>query len=208
MLGPACNPLCPSSTPQMETRCSIPKRRRNWRSRAGLTPKSRCARRFKGRVVDAYGVPVAVPGVAEHALPQTERISRAFIGAEVAVVGLHSVFENQDKPTPGGARGLDQRIPADGSHRHRYGERHEHAPDLGGLRDAGHANAPAVRPPRPSAAPLLRPAGRHPAGGGDHGVGDEARSTARNVAGDRARAGDGSGRSPGARSRRRLRLRA
>ena len=40
------------------------------------------------------------PGSLRHALPQVERIARAFSTDEVAVIGLHMVFENHKDMTP------------------------------------------------------------------------------------------------------------
>ena len=95
------------------------------------------------------------PASLKHSLPQSERHSQAFNGEEVAVVGLHSAFENQDKQTPG-RRGADQGAGADVSHRDRQAEREEDAADVRGLRAAGHADGAAVRPAGPPAPPLSR----------------------------------------------------
>lgn len=62
--------------------------------------------RFKGRVVMLTVFQSLCPASLKHSLPQAERISQAFTGEEVAVVGLHSAFENQDKQTPGAVEAL------------------------------------------------------------------------------------------------------
>lgn len=61
---------------------------------------------FKGRVVMLTVFQALCPASLKHSLPQAERISKAFSKEEVAVVGLHSAFENQDKQTPGAVEAL------------------------------------------------------------------------------------------------------
>ncbi len=56
---------------------------------------------LKGRVVMLTVFQALCPASVNHALPQAQRIARAFSDDEVAVIGLHSAFENQDKQTPG-----------------------------------------------------------------------------------------------------------
>jgi len=40
------------------------------------------------------------PGCVQHGLPQTQRIRAAFEPADVAVIGLHTVFEHHEAMTP------------------------------------------------------------------------------------------------------------
>lgn len=70
------------------------------------TDKPMSRERFKGRVVMLTVFQSLCPASLKHSLPQSERISRAFTDQEVAVVGLHSAFENQDKQTPGAVEAL------------------------------------------------------------------------------------------------------
>jgi hypothetical protein len=56
---------------------------------------------LKGRVVLLTVFQALCNGSLKHSLPQAQRIAQAFSSEEVAVIGLHSAFENQDKQTPG-----------------------------------------------------------------------------------------------------------
>jgi hypothetical protein len=55
---------------------------------------------LKGKVVLVLGFQMQCPGSLRHALPQVERIARAFSTDEVAVMGLHMVFENHKDMSP------------------------------------------------------------------------------------------------------------
>ncbi len=55
---------------------------------------------LKGKVVVLVGFQMLCPGSLRHALPQAERLARTFRSDEVAVVGLHMVFENHKDMTP------------------------------------------------------------------------------------------------------------
>ena len=70
------------------------------------TEKPLTRERFKGRVVMLTVFQSLCPASLKHSLPQAQRISQAFETEEVAVVGLHSAFENQDKQTPGAVEAL------------------------------------------------------------------------------------------------------
>ncbi len=61
---------------------------------------------LKGRVVLLTVFQALCNGSLKHALPQAQRIAQAFSSEEVAVIGLHSAFENQDKQTPGAVEAL------------------------------------------------------------------------------------------------------
>jgi peroxiredoxin len=56
--------------------------------------------RLKGRVVVLHAFQMLCPGCVSHGLPQARRIAERFNPAEVAVVGLHTVFEHHDVMTP------------------------------------------------------------------------------------------------------------
>jgi peroxiredoxin len=49
---------------------------------------------LKGKVVVIMAFQMLCPGCTEHGIPQAKRIRERFSAAEVAVIGLHSVFEH------------------------------------------------------------------------------------------------------------------
>ncbi|MCX7645772.1 MAG: TlpA family protein disulfide reductase [Rhodobacteraceae bacterium] len=49
---------------------------------------------FRGRVLAVEAFQMLCPGCVLHGLPQAQRIAQTFDPAEVAVIGLHSVFEH------------------------------------------------------------------------------------------------------------------
>jgi len=53
-----------------------------------------------GRVVVLEAFQMLCPGCVSHGLPQAKRVREAFAAADVAVVGLHSVFEHHDAMQP------------------------------------------------------------------------------------------------------------
>ena len=55
---------------------------------------------LKGRVVALVAFQMLCPGCIEHGLPQAKRIRERFNPSEVAVVGLHTVFEHHAVMTP------------------------------------------------------------------------------------------------------------
>lgn len=55
---------------------------------------------LKGRVVVLLAFQMLCPGSLRHSLPQAQRIARAFNDDQVAVLGLHTVFENHKDMTP------------------------------------------------------------------------------------------------------------
>jgi hypothetical protein len=57
--------------------------------------------KLKGRVVALLAFQLQCPGSLRHSLPQAQRLARAFNDDQVAVVGLHTVFENHKDMTPG-----------------------------------------------------------------------------------------------------------
>jgi hypothetical protein len=54
---------------------------------------------LRGRVVLVHAFQMLCPGCVGHGLPQTERVRRTFAASELAVVGLHTVFEHHDVMT-------------------------------------------------------------------------------------------------------------
>lgn len=55
---------------------------------------------LKGRVVVLVAFQMLCPGCVEHALPQAKRLRARFKPSQVAVIGLHSVFEHHHAMTP------------------------------------------------------------------------------------------------------------
>ena len=55
---------------------------------------------LRGRVVLLHAFQMLCPGCVSHGTPQAERIHRMFGGAEVAVIGIHTVFEHHAAMTP------------------------------------------------------------------------------------------------------------
>lgn len=68
---------------------------------------------FKGRVLAIEVFQMLCPGCVSHGLPQAQRIAAAFDPAQVAVIGLHSVFEHHAAMTPVALRAFlhEYRIP-------------------------------------------------------------------------------------------------
>lgn len=63
-------------------------------------PEPLSLNKLKGKVVVLVAFQMLCPGSLRHSLPQAGRIARAFSTEEVAVVGLHMVFENHKDMTP------------------------------------------------------------------------------------------------------------
>lgn len=61
---------------------------------------------LKGRVVVMTVFQAQCLGSVKHSLPQAERLAAAFNDDQVAVIGLHAAFENQDKQTPADVEAL------------------------------------------------------------------------------------------------------
>jgi thiol-disulfide isomerase/thioredoxin len=55
---------------------------------------------FAGRVVVAGAFQMLCPGCVSHCLPQLQQVQAAFSLQDVAVVGLHTVFEHHAAMTP------------------------------------------------------------------------------------------------------------
>ena len=54
---------------------------------------------LRGRVVVVLAFQMLCPGCVSHALPQAKKLTERFNFAEVAVIGLHTVFEHHDAMT-------------------------------------------------------------------------------------------------------------
>jgi peroxiredoxin len=78
----------PEAPPELETS-------RWFNSEKPLTLKA-----LKGKVVVVAAFQMQCPGCVKHGLPQAARLAEAFNGDEVAVIGLHTVFEDHDKQKP------------------------------------------------------------------------------------------------------------
>lgn len=55
---------------------------------------------LKGRVVALVAFQMLCPGCVSHALPQAKRLYETFKSGEIAVIGLHTVFEHHGAVTP------------------------------------------------------------------------------------------------------------
>jgi ABC-type nickel/cobalt efflux system permease component RcnA len=55
---------------------------------------------LKGRVVVLTAFQMLCPGCVTHGLPQAKKLVERFASTEVAVIGLHTVFEHHDVMTP------------------------------------------------------------------------------------------------------------
>ncbi|MBM4186425.1 MAG: redoxin domain-containing protein [Gemmatimonadetes bacterium] len=53
-----------------------------------------------GRPVALFAFQMLCPGCVTHCLPQAKRLAALFAGTDLAVVGLHTVFEHHDAMTP------------------------------------------------------------------------------------------------------------
>ncbi|WP_148715749.1 peroxiredoxin family protein [Chitinolyticbacter meiyuanensis] len=58
------------------------------------TPRSITLESLRGKVVLLHTFQMLCPGCVMHALPQAERVHQTFSDQDVAVVGLHTVFEH------------------------------------------------------------------------------------------------------------------
>lgn len=55
---------------------------------------------LRGRIVVLHTFQMLCPGCVHHGLPQAKRIAEVFAATDVAVVGLHTVFEHHAAMTP------------------------------------------------------------------------------------------------------------
>jgi hypothetical protein len=59
---------------------------------------------LRGQVVVVHAFQMLCPGCVAHGLPQARRIAQVFAGRDVAVLGLHTVFEHHAVMTPAALR--------------------------------------------------------------------------------------------------------
>lgn len=64
------------------------------------TPQPLTLTGLRGRVVALHTFQMLCPGCVSHGLPQAQKIFLTFDEKDVAVVGLHTVFEHHDAMTP------------------------------------------------------------------------------------------------------------
>ncbi|MGS1110174.1 redoxin domain-containing protein [Achromobacter anxifer] len=62
---------------------------------------------LRGKVVLLHAFQMLCPGCLSHGLPQAERVHRLFSGQDVAVIGLHTVFEHHDVMGPAALRAFN-----------------------------------------------------------------------------------------------------
>jgi hypothetical protein len=55
---------------------------------------------YRGRVVAIHAFQMLCPGCVAHGIPQAQRIGRTFGSSDVAVIGLHTVFEHHQAMGP------------------------------------------------------------------------------------------------------------
>ena len=55
---------------------------------------------LRGRVIALHAFQMLCPGCVQHGIPQAQRIARTFDPGQVAVVGLHTVFEHHEAMPP------------------------------------------------------------------------------------------------------------
>ena len=55
---------------------------------------------LRGRVVFLHAFQMLCPGCVQHAVPQSLKVAAAFAGTDLAVVGLHTVFEHHNVMGP------------------------------------------------------------------------------------------------------------
>ena len=60
------------------------------------TPRPLCLEALRGKVVLIEAFQMLCPGCVAHGLPQAARVAETFDSAEVAVIGLHTVFEHHE----------------------------------------------------------------------------------------------------------------
>lgn len=60
------------------------------------TPKSISLKELRGKIVVIEAFQMLCPGCVSHGIPQTRRIIDTFSAEDVAVLGLHTVFEHHE----------------------------------------------------------------------------------------------------------------
>ena len=64
------------------------------------TPRPLTVADFRGRVLLVHAFQMLCPGCVAHSIPQAKRVHEAFPAEQVAVVGLHTVFEHHEVMGP------------------------------------------------------------------------------------------------------------
>ena len=64
------------------------------------TPQPLTLDALRGRVVVLHAFQMLCPGCVQSGLPQARRIAATFRSSEVAVIGIHTVFEHHEAMTP------------------------------------------------------------------------------------------------------------
>lgn len=64
------------------------------------TPSPLSLAALRGKVIVATAFQMLCPGCVSQGLPQAQRVHEAFSAADVAVIGLHTVFEHHAAMTP------------------------------------------------------------------------------------------------------------
>lgn len=76
-----------------------------WRTTCWFnTPAPLSLADHSGRIVMLTAFQMLCPGCVGSALPQAKRVTETFKSSDVAVIGLHSVFENHDAMMPNALR--------------------------------------------------------------------------------------------------------
>ena len=60
------------------------------------TPEPLTLEALRGRVVLLHAFQLLCPGCVAHAIPQVQRIERAFAQTDLQIIGIHTVFEHHD----------------------------------------------------------------------------------------------------------------
>ncbi len=113
---------------------------------------------LRGRIVFAVAFQMLCPGCVAEALPQAQRAAASFAAADLAVIGLHTVFEHH------AAQGTPEALAAF-LHEYRIGFPVAIDAHIGG-RGADHAYPVADRPAGAAAAQPFRASRRYAAGRG------------------------------------------
>lgn len=71
-----------------------------WFQERGLGASAPTLEALRGRVVALHAFQMLCPGCVQHGIPQAQRLAASFSSRDVAVVGLHSVFEHHDVMGP------------------------------------------------------------------------------------------------------------
>ena len=68
------------------------------------TPEPVSLAALRGQVVLLHAFQMLCPGCVTHGIPQAQRVRRLFSTDELAVIGLHTVFEHHEVMTPAALR--------------------------------------------------------------------------------------------------------